>query len=628
MMVHIKRKQKIFLLALCFLGLHYFTAAQNRPSDIKFKLAQSYERAGDYETAVTLYEEAFAKDSSSPVIYDALRRNYQQLKRYDEAITLMKRWLRKSPGDPGLLSQIGSIYILKSEEQKAFEVWDRAIALNPKSETNYRIVGSAMLQSRLFDRTIDLYKRGRIACSKPTLFTSDIAYLYSIMLNYADATREYLNLIRQNPAQIGMAQSNIATYTNRADGLSASIAVVEEAAKSDEANIPFSQLLAWLYMEGKYFDRAYDVYKAIDEKTNAGGRELFNFAERALREKVYTVTVRTYRGIMNSYPKFELMAQVKYGYARSLEESDNMEDTLKLFGGLNPVSKKDAAESKQRYAGAIDIFNQVITEYPNTEFAARSLLNVALIKRDKFFALDEARASLEILVNKYNRFPAISQEGIFNLGDVYLALGNLDLAGAQYKSLSEIGLNVNPLREKAALRLAELDYFNNKFLDAVAKLTDLTLNPNSDAANDALSLKLFIQENLQSSEEALKEYARADLLKRQCKFTEALQYFETIVKKYPKTNIVDKSLIDIGDLQSRTGNYAEAIASYNRLITDFPESILFDRTLMKMGRVYQIGLNDKTKAIESYERLLEKFPTSLFANEARQRIRELRGDSI
>mgnify|MGYP001438166782 CR=1 FL=1 len=628
MMVHIKLIQKIFVLALCFFGLHFFAEAQNRQSDIKFKLAQSYERAGDFETAVTLYEEAFSKDSSSPVIYDALRRNYQQLKRYDEAVALMRRWLRKNPNDPGLISQLGSIYILKSDEQKAFEMWDRAIALNPKSEMNYRIVGSAMLQSRLFDRTIDLYKRGRTACNNQTLFTSDIAYLYGIMLNYADATHEYLNLIRQNPAQLGIAQANIASYTSRADGLSASITVVEEAVKSDEANIPFQQLLAWLYMEGKYFDRAHNVYKIIDEKTNAGGRELFNFAERTLREKVYPVAVRTYQEIMNSYPKFELMVQVKFGYARSLEESDDMGDTLKLFGGLTPISKKDAAESKQRYAGAIEIFNQVIAEYPNTEFAARSLLDVALIKRDKFFALDDARSSLEILVTKYNRFPAISLEGIFNLGDVYLASGNLDLAGAQYKSLSEISLKVNPLREKAALRLAELDYFNYKFQDAVAKLTDLTLNPNSDVANNALSLKLFIQENLQSSEEALKEYARADLLKRQYKYTEALQYFETIVKKYPKANIVDEALIDIGDLLARMGKYAEAVSSYNRLITDFPESILLDRTLMKTGRVYQIGLNDETKAIESYEQLLEKFPTSLFANEARRRIREMRGDSI
>ena len=627
MMVHIKRIQKIFVIASCFFGLHFIAEAQNRPADIKFKLAQSYERAGDFETAVTLYEEAFAKDSTSPVLFDALRRNYLQLKRYDDAISLMKRWLWKTPTDPGLLAQLGSTYILKSDESKAFEMWDRAITLNPKSEMNYRIVGSAMLQSRLFDRTIDLYKRGRTACGNPSLFTSDIAYLYGIMLNYADATREYLNLIRQNQAQLGFAQTSIANYTKSTDGLSASIAVVEEAVKTEPANVSIQQLLAWLYMEGKHFDLAYNVYKSIDEKTNASGRELFNFAERTLREKAFAVAVKTYREIMKTYPKFELMPQVKFGYARSLEETDESGDTLKLLGGFSPFSLKDITELKQRYAGAIEAFNRVIGEYPNTEIAARSFLSIALIERDKFFDLEEARSTLETLANKYNRFPAISQEGKFNLGDVYLASGNLGLAEGQYKSLAEITVNVNPLREKATMRLAELDYFNDKFSDAVAKLTTITSNPNSDVANDALSLKLFIQENLQS-EEALKEFARADLLKRQYKLSGALQYFEAIVKKYPKTNLVDESLIEIGDLQAQMGKYTEAVTSYKQLVTDFPESILLDRTLMKIGQVYQLGLNHKAKAIESFQQLLEKFPTSLYANEARRRIREMRGDSI
>ena len=628
MMVHIKLIRKFFIFAFCLAVWHWAAQAQNRPSDIKFKLAQSYERTGDFESAVKIYEEIFSKDSTSPVIFDALRRNYLQLKRYDDAISLMTLWLWITPTDPGLLAQLGSTYILKSDEKKAFEMWDRAIALNPKNEMYYRIVGSAMLQSRLFDRTIDLYKHGRTACGNPTLFTSDIAYLYGIMLNYADATREYLNMIRQNSSQLVFAQTNIANHTKSADGLSASVSVVEEAVKTDGSNIPFHQLLAWLYMEGKHFERAYGVYKFIDEKTNAKGRELFNFAERTLRENAFAVAVKTYSEIMNSYPKFELMPQVKFGYARSLEESDELGDTLKLFGGVSPFSVKNVTDLKVRYAGALDAFNRVITEYPTTEIAARSLLRIALIKRDKLFALDEARVSLETLVGNYNKYPAITSEGKLHLGDVYLALGNLNLAEIQYKSLTENFIGMNPQKEKASLRLAELDYFNYKFKDAGDKLTSLTANPASDIANDALSLKLFIQENLQSSEDALKEFARADLLKRQFKLTEALQYFETIVKKYPKTNLVDEALTSIGDLQAQTGKYADAVTSYKQLTTDFPESILLDRTLLKIGQVYELGLNDKTKAIESYQQLLEKFPTSLFANEARRRIREMRGDNI
>src|SRR5437867_4338374 len=62
--------------------------AQQTNTDVRFRLAQSYERSGDYESALKLYNEMYAKDSSNVVIFESLRRNYLLLKRYDDVITL------------------------------------------------------------------------------------------------------------------------------------------------------------------------------------------------------------------------------------------------------------------------------------------------------------------------------------------------------------------------------------------------------------------------------------------------------------------------------------------------------------------------------------------------------------
>ncbi len=627
-MVYIGQIQKIFLFISCIWGFHFLIHAQNRPSDIKIKLAESYERAGDLETAVKLYKEAYSKDSNNYFIFDALKRNYLQLKRYDNAIILMQLRLRKTPNDIGLLAQLGTIYILKSDESNAFKIWEQAIIIDPKNEITYRIVGSAMVQGRLFDKTIELYKRGRTACNNPTLFTSDIAYMYSVMLNYADATREYLNMLRQNPTQIGFVQSSISSYTGRADGLSAATSNVEDVVKTEIDNVSFHRLLAWLYMEGKRFDNAYSVYKFIDEKMSAGGRELFNFGEQAFREKAFSAAKRAYQDIMSKHPKFEQLAMAKFGYARSLEEADELSDTLKLFDLRNPFPSNTNSESQSPYVSAVEAYQRVEAEYPNTEIAARSLHRIALIKRDKFLDLDGARSALEAIEKSYARFASVTMESKLCLGDVYLAAGNLSQAEARYKSLTEISYTVNQQKETAALRLAELDYFNQKFEDALKKLGALTNNPISDVANDAIGLKIFIQENLQPTDAALKEFARADLLKRQHKLTDALVIFESLVKKFPKTDIVDEALISIGDLLTQMGRYVDAVASYGRMATDYPESIFLDRTLMKMGQVYQLGIKDKDKAIETYQQLLEKYPSSIFVNEVRRRIRELRGDNI
>jgi len=610
------------------------TAARAVPqagaADIKFRLAVSYEQNGDLEAAVKIYQSLYAKDSSNLTIFDALRRNYLQLKMYDNTTSLIEGMLQRMPGDINLLAQLASVYLLKSDEPKADTIWERAIGMDPQHETTYRFVGSAMVQSRQFDRAINLYKRGRIACADPKLFTTDIAYLYSIMLKYSDATVEYLNLVRQNPAQLGYAESCIATYTGHADGLSPATLAVEQAVKAEPENISFRQMLAWLYMEGKHYDQAFEVYKIIDDRSHAQGHELFGFATRALKEKAYAVAARAFTGIAETYPKFDQMALVKFGYAHTQEEIETESDTLKLFGEANPfpIKRHGEPEGKPLYGSAIAAYEQVIGEFPMTEIAARSMLRIAILRQEKLFDLGGARAELENLVNRYAMFAAVAEEAILRLGDVYLASGDLQGADAEYRILGGHGLIINPRQETAALRLAELDYFRTKFQDALNRLKDLTRNPASDVTNDALGMQIFIQDNLKSDTASLKEFARGDLLKRQQKLPEALSVFESIVRTFPKSDVVDEALMSTGDLLTRLARYSDALAVYNRLLKEFPESIVLDRTVMKIGEVYRLGIKDSVNAIAAYQKLLEQYPNSIYAGEARRRIRELRGDNI
>jgi outer membrane protein assembly factor BamD (BamD/ComL family) len=49
---------------------------------------------------------------------------------------------------------------------------------------------------------------------------------------------------------------------------------------------------------------------------------------------------------------------------------------------------------------------------------------------------------------------------------------------------------------------------------------------------------------------------------------------------------------------------------------------------MRIGEIYENRLKDKQKAIEAYEAVLINYPTSLYLEEARKRIRLLRGDTL
>jgi tetratricopeptide (TPR) repeat protein len=616
---------KIAGLIIICLNLQFAHAQGSSPS-IKIKIAQSYERAGDYGSAIKIYEEIFQKDSLNLTLFDALKRGYLQLKRYNDAVTLIKKWIRLQPRDISLLAQLGSVYVLASEESEANKIWEEAIRLEPNRESTYLLVGMAMVESRLFDRAVELYKRGRIECHNPNLFAIDIAYLYSLMLNYPEATKEYINLLRQNPSQLTFVQSRIGSYTERVEGLSATILVVSQAVKNEPTNVTLHQLLGWLYMEAKDFNRAYEIYKIIDSRLAGGGLVLFSFAERAFHEKSYDAATKAYNDIITGYPNFNQMAQVKFGLAHTLEESRTETDTVTIFGPNNPFN--NATSNPATFADILEAYQNVISAYPNTEVAAQSNLRIGIIKQEKMNDLEGAGNSFEAITSLKGRFASIAWEAKIRLGKVNLMQGNLKSAEGEFRSLYGEQSATPVLRDEALFQLAQLSYFSENFQNALGILDTLTKNPQSDATNDALALKLFIQEQIKQNEKILKQYAKADLLKHQSKLSEALSSFESLLKNDSLSSIIENVYLNCGDILTSLHRYTEAVSAYDHIIINFPDGIYADQTLLKKGQIFELGLNDREKAVGTYQQLLEKYINSIYATEARKRIRGLRGDNI
>ncbi len=580
------------------------------------------------DAALKIYEQLYHGDSTNMIFFDALRRAYMQAKRYPDVVAMTQDWLKTQPNDLALIAELGRVYSYMSDDGKANAAWDRAIAISPQNENTYRVVASIMLEGRLFDKAVQVYLRGRKALGKPMLFAADLAYLYTTVLNYPEATREYLNLLKSDKTQFMFVEGHVAIYTVRPEGLAAAVSVVEQASKSDPDNAMLLDLLSWLYMEGRNYDKAYAIERAVDEKTNMKGNRIYVFAERALREHAVSAAANAFQTVISKYPSFPLMPQAKYGYARTLEDSSAKQDTFHLFRGGAVLPGTPASESEPAFKGAIAAYRSIVNEYPNTEIAARALLQIARLMYDRFFNLDEARSALETLRKQYASFASTATEGEFLLGDVSLAGGDLSKSEASYSAVVKSHVGGRDMDDRATFRLAQLAYFRGHFSDATRALGELSKNPGSNITNDALDLLLFIQENLKADSVALTQYAQAELLHQQHKLSESLAAAEEIRKKYASTPLIDETLMNIGDLFTEMGRYPEAVAAYDSLAADFPESIVLDRALLKIARIHERGLHDTAKAIEAYQQLLVKYPTSIYCSEARKQIRVLRGDTL
>jgi TolA-binding protein len=117
-------------------------------------------------------------------------------------------------------------------------------------------------------------------------------------------------------------------------------------------------------------------------------------------------------------------------------------------------------------------------------------------------------------------------------------------------------------------------------------------------------------------------------LSRQKKFSEAIAVLTSAIQAFPDSPLVDDALIQKAELSIAVKQYNDALLSYQKLLADYPKSILRDKAQFGLGELYQMELKDKEKAIQAYEEVLAAYPHSLLVEEARTRIRMLRGDAL
>jgi tetratricopeptide (TPR) repeat protein len=593
--------------------------------DAKFRLAQTYEQAGNFETAAKLYEELLAKDQSNYAYFESVRRMYLQLKRYDDAIALIRRRLATNSTDLPTRTALASTYYKAGMEKDAHTEWDKAIATDPGNPGVYRLVAQSMLENRLLDKTAELYRRARVACKDANLFTIDLAQLLASSMDYAGASVEFLSWLKQNPTQLGFVQARMAAYTNKEEGRSAAIDAVKAGLHKDD-DPKYYELLGWIYLEGKNYLDALDAYRKLDKLSKAQGGQIYAFAERAFKERAFDVAAQAYREAINTPVSSLRMPYAKYGYANSLKELSTVSDTL---SDVVAVGQAPATESQPQYAGAISYFREIIKEYPHSEFSAKSYYQIGTIQFERFFDLDGSVSSFESVEREFPGQNAIHYDVALKIGEVLTAKGDTARAGSKYGFVIGAPSAAPDQHDEAEYRLAELEYFGGKFQDAIQRLGEIALNLKADYANDALQLLTFLQENKTSGEAALASFARADFLARQRRNTEAIPLFFDLIEKYPQALLVDDALMKVAALQAQARLYADAITSYERLLSQFRESsIALDKAQFNIGEIFQRGINDKAKAIAAYEKLLTDFPGSILSTTARKRIRELRGDSL
>lgn len=143
------KKLILFISLLFCLTLKLYSQTQDDWN--KFRLAQSYESIANYEKAFELYRELYFRYPTQFQFYDAYYRMLTQLKRYDEAIALLRDRLNLNPNDYNLYGELAVLYDRKGIKDSVDYFIKQGLNRDPKNLMSYKFIANILIQNRMFD---------------------------------------------------------------------------------------------------------------------------------------------------------------------------------------------------------------------------------------------------------------------------------------------------------------------------------------------------------------------------------------------------------------------------------------------------------------------------------------------
>ncbi|MEJ2103687.1 MAG: tetratricopeptide repeat protein, partial [Ignavibacteriaceae bacterium] len=522
--------------------------------------------------------------------------------------------VKQNPADVSAYGMLGSAYYLMGNEEKAFEVWDEPFKSGKLNPSLYRIIAQYAVEQRAFEKAIEFYEKGKEASNDKILYSYNLIQLYSITMQFEKAAKECCFILSTDPSQLQAVEQRVFQNINRPGALDATIKVIEDCA--DKNIMSFSYLLARLYVEKKYYDKAYEMYLYIDEKQSSNGRDLYNFGQQMFSEKQYKLSSQVFETITEKYPGSPIISQAKLGYARSIEASllEDYRKTLPLWKPYFPIQKFQSEETQK----VINAFNVVTNLYKHSEPAYESMLRTANIN---FYLLNDYETAQKLLSTIVTEAPLSKSaaEAYLELGNISLIQGDLNPAEKYYSAISSLASADQNEKNEAVYKLARVKLYQGDIDAARIDLSKVLTDLKDNSANDALELSLLLNPQMSDSSN-LVTFAQAEFLAEQKKFEEAANVYKKLFDNKQAFVLHAISGIRYGEMMIAIDNYTEAISSLDSISSEGEKNIYADKAVYLLGKIQQFGLKNYTKAEEYYQKLLADYPKSIYLDDARAQI--------
>ena len=602
-LTHMK-KLFIFCLLLISLGVH----AQEQ----LLQVAKQYLLSGNYEKAAATYKQLLEYSPNDADIRKAYMQSLMGMKDYKTAEKVLKQLMKANPDNAEITYQMVKVYASQEETKKANKLIDKIIDKTHDNDEEIRFHASLFEKDNDWVHTIAVYEKGKAYHKEyPYLYAEELALLYDKQGNREKAVESLLDFYVSKYEKAEQIKATFMRMIKRPDELKDLQTRIEKRIAKEPEVQAYPDLMAWIYIQQKDYEKAFQLVKSIDTKLLEGGRRMLGFARVCIRESQFTAAYMAYDAVIALGKE-----QSYYEMARN-EKLTAMKISLQRNAAYTLADVQALASAYAAFLDEFPQYNQRETLREYAELEARYAHDI-----------DKAIQLLNNVVKSGNVLPALKARCKLEMGDYELLRNNIWDATLLYAQVDK-EFKQDALGEEARFRNAKLSYYSGDFVWAQGQLDVLKASTSELIANDALNLSVLITENnppADSNSVPLEMFARADLLEFQNKDEEALAVLDSISTEFPKHALTDDILMQRAQIAIKKKDYSEAAMLYQKVVSEHAEDILADDALYSLALINEKNFNNVDEAKRLYEQLIIKYPGSTYVTEARKSFRRLRGD--
>ena len=588
------------ILLICFFLITSLTFSQSEQE------ALNYFNNGEFEKALISYQKLYDANKSNSNYLLKIIEIHQQLEQYNLAEELLLFQINRT-SNPEFLVELGYNFQLKKEQEKANENYNQAVFKIDENPIYGFNVARRFEKHALIDYAATVYERA-MELRPETNFNIQLARIYGEQGKIEKMFMSYSDFIEKNPAYVLQSKRIFSEFIseNGEDENNKLLRKVLLTKIQNQPNILWNQLLSWLFIQQRDYNKAFAQEKAIYK-----------------RQQETIIGITDLAAITTNEGRSEIAKEI---LTFIINNAFDLETVLKAHKDLieletNYALKKDYKIIDQKYKVLLEEFGMI----PQTIDFQISYANFQASYLDKAdAAIVFLKESLKINASKF-----LQAKVKLKLGDILVFQEKFNEA-LIYFSQIQTSLKNSPISQEARFRVAKTSYYKGDFKWAESQLKILKSSTSQLIANDALDLKLLISDNKyeDSLQTALKLYAKADLLAFQNKTENAILLLDKILIEHKTESIIDQALYKQAQLFESKQLYEKAEANYLNMIANYREEILADDAYYALAELYLNHLNQPEKAKNLYEQIIFNHEDSIYFVEARKKYRALRGDAI